>query len=61
MDALIETEIACPHCGAPFSITIDTSQGDHETIEDCAVCCRPIQLKSACEPGALRDLAVLRE
>ncbi len=51
MDILIEAEIQCPHCGENYQTMIDTSQGRHATIEDCPVCCRPIQLDVECEPG----------
>ena len=30
---------------------VDTSQRSHVTVEDCPVCCRPIQLTVECEPG----------
>jgi hypothetical protein len=53
MNFLQQTEIECPHCGEWFPIQIDTSQGDHEMIEDCTVCCRPIQLVIDCEPGGI--------
>ena len=33
------------------ALTVDTSQGDYSTIEDCTVCCRPIQFEISCEPG----------
>jgi phage terminase large subunit GpA-like protein len=58
MSLLAEYEIQCPHCGESFSITIDTSQGDHGMIEDCTVCCRPIQLTIQCEPGEIVDVSV---
>jgi len=51
MDILVETEIQCPHCGELYGTMIDTSQGDLSTIEDCPVCCRPIQLEIHCTPG----------
>ena len=51
MDILIEAEIQCPHCGEIYRTMIDSSQGRHATIEDCPVCCRPIQLDVDCEPG----------
>ena len=53
MTLLVETEVTCPYCGEQYPSTIDTSQGDHATIEDCAVCCRPIELLVECEPGEL--------
>ena len=60
MSLLIETEIGCPWCGEYFSTTIDTSQGDYTTIEDCAVCCRPISLIVTCEPGELSEVQAER-
>ena len=53
MDILIEAEIQCPHCGENYPAMIDTSQGSHVTTEDCPVCCRPIRLDVACEPGEI--------
>ena len=60
MNYLVETEIPCPWCGEYFPTTVDTSQGGYTTIEDCAVCCRPIALTIACEPGELQDVQVER-
>lgn len=38
-----EQQVYCPYCGEPFTAFIDLSQGNHRTIEDCYVCCRPIE------------------
>ena len=38
------TEVQCPYCGENFLTFVDLSAGDSEYIEDCQVCCRPIQL-----------------
>ena len=35
---------ACPYCGAPIRLIVDTSAGDSEYIEDCEVCCRPMNV-----------------
>jgi hypothetical protein len=51
MELLAEGTVLCPYCGETYPTMVDTSQGSHETIEDCAVCCRPIQLTVECEPG----------
>ena len=50
---VVEVQIECPHCGAPFATFADTSEGDYTTIEDCAVCCRPMEIAFACEPGRI--------
>ena len=60
MSLLIETDVPCPWCGEYFSTTVDTSQGDYTTIEDCAVCCRPINLTVNCEPGELIEVQAER-
>ncbi len=51
MNLLVETEVECPHCGEVWAMMVDTSQGDYVTVEDCTVCCRPIQFTFGCEPG----------
>lgn len=60
MTYLVETEVGCPWCGEYFPTTVDTSQGDYNTIEDCNVCCRPISLTITCEPGELTDVQAER-
>ena len=35
--------VSCPYCGELFDATIDLSAGNQSYIEDCYVCCRPIQ------------------
>ncbi|PCI70195.1 MAG: restriction endonuclease [Piscirickettsiaceae bacterium] len=41
---LIEKTYPCPYCGEDIDAFVDVSQGDQQTIEDCSVCCRPIEL-----------------
>jgi hypothetical protein len=59
MELIVETEIACPHCGENFPVQIDTSQPEQSIIEDCAVCCRPVSLAIHCSPGLIVDLEVI--
>lgn len=40
---LYEQQVLCPYCGEFFAAFIDLSQGNHRTVEDCYVCCRPIE------------------
>lgn len=51
MDLLVEVDVECPHCGELFPVTVDTSQGDYDTTDDCAVCCRPMNVEVRCRPG----------
>lgn len=42
---MIETiAIDCPYCGERFTTTADVSGGSQTYVEDCAVCCRPIEI-----------------
>jgi Cysteine-rich CPXCG len=59
VDLVVETEITCPHCGEVFPLQVDTSQAEQSLIEDCTVCCRPINLTICCEPGVVVDLAIV--
>ena len=36
--------IHCPYCGEKISLVIDLSTDEHDYIEDCEVCCRPIDV-----------------
>ena len=36
--------IDCPYCGESFETSVDSSAGSSRYIEDCAVCCRPIEI-----------------
>ncbi len=36
--------IHCPYCGEGFETVVDVSAGSQSYTEDCAVCCRPIEI-----------------
>ena len=56
-----DVEISCPWCGETFETTADCSAGDQDYVEDCPVCCRPIELHIECGNGALRAVQARRE
>ncbi len=55
---LVEIQIQCPHCGEMITTTADTSQGDYSTIEDCEVCCAPMNIEVVCDVGDVKDVRV---
>jgi cysteine-rich CPXCG protein len=55
-----EIEVTCPYCGAAFTTFADTSEGSFSTIEDCEVCCRPIEISVACHAGEVEGVEVAR-
>ena len=42
MNQLAEKSIGCPYCGEVIKVLIDPSDSDQQYIEDCQVCCKPI-------------------
>ena len=56
MELMLEAEIACPHCGESFPLSVDTSQAEQSLVEDCSVCCRPINLTIVCRPGEILEV-----
>ena len=49
--------IHCPYCGEAFETSVDISAGAQAYVEDCAVCCRPIEIRLRVDAeGNLVDL-----
>lgn len=45
----------CPYCGEPIEILVDASVDSQRYVEDCQVCCRPINIAVELdEDGELR-------
>ncbi|HET6912319.1 MAG TPA: CPXCG motif-containing cysteine-rich protein [Rhodanobacteraceae bacterium] len=38
-------DITCPYCGETFETGVDASAGSTSYIEDCQVCCRPMEIE----------------
>jgi hypothetical protein len=53
--------IQCPYCGEAFETAVDLSVGSFSYVEDCQVCCQPIELAGTTdEDGALVGLTASR-
>ncbi len=56
-DGLAFVTVECPYCGEPFGTTVDLTAGSTSYVEDCQVCCQPIELSVEIDDdGALRAL-----
>jgi Cysteine-rich CPXCG len=53
--------INCPYCGESIEISVDCSAGDQRYIEDCQVCCRPIDVEFVIDETGIPDVRVARE
>jgi hypothetical protein len=55
------TRVACPYCGEEFETSVDASAGLCSYVEDCQVCCQPIEMELRVdENGAFQDLVLRR-
>lgn len=45
MQALLEVDVSCPYCGSTFTTLADLTAAPCDYIEDCAVCCQPIEFE----------------
>jgi hypothetical protein len=54
--------VRCPFCGERFEALVDASGGSAQYVEDCPVCCRPIELRLRTgEDGDFEGLDAERE
>lgn len=46
--------VNCPYCGEAIELVVDASAGSADYVEDCPVCCRPMQVDVQMDGNALR-------
>ena len=61
MNGLEATEVQCPYCWEMINFTIDCSVPEQEYIEDCEVCCQPIDLKITINTDGLPTVQTERD
>jgi len=44
--------VGCPYCGESIDLIIDDSAEQQEYVEDCSVCCRPINVSVSIDESA---------
>ena len=59
MSELISEEPChCPFCAEPISIVVDFSAGSQTYIEDCQVCCQPMEVSVSVDADGYRSVEV---
>lgn len=54
-------QIQCPYCGERFDTLVDSAAGAATYIEDCQICCQPIEFELQVDShGAFTGLSVRR-
>ena len=46
---LLEVGVQCPYCWEKFTLLVEVSVEPQEYVEDCEICCRPIDFSVAVE------------
>ena len=54
-------EIQCPYCGERIELELDTTTPAQRYIEDCQVCCRPIEISTTTGDSGEIQLIVARD
>jgi transcription elongation factor Elf1 len=49
----VEHAFNCPYCGEEISMVLDLSVRRQTYVEDCEVCCKPIEISFNVEDDAL--------
>ncbi len=55
-------EFECPYCGGENSVRLEVTGGRKQSfIQDCTVCCQPIQITARFEKGEISDFSAERQ
>ncbi len=51
----VEHSFTCPFCGEEISMVLDLSVHRHSYVEDCEVCCNPLEISYTVEDDTLAE------
>ncbi len=61
MDLGVSVEIQCPYCWERILLAVDPSVPEQEYVEDCLVCCRPIEIRARIDERGRAEVIARRE
>lgn len=61
MSLLEEIESSCPYCGSPLTVEAEPGIEAQRFIEDCHVCCAPIEFELVMAPDGGWQLTAKRD
>lgn len=61
MNVVTEQTVQCPYCGENIDLLIDQSVPQQTYIEDCRVCCRPINFDVAVDLDGSLEIKLTHE
>jgi len=51
----MEYFFTCPYCWQEISMVLDASAGSQTYVEDCEVCCKPIEIHYTVDENSIAD------
>lgn len=60
MEDASEHYFTCPYCWEPVSMVLDLSVAGQTFVEDCEVCCHPIEITYQVEAGTLSAFSTVK-
>jgi hypothetical protein len=45
MSGLETVAVGCPYCGEPIELLVDAADAEQQYVEDCEVCCNPMEVR----------------
>jgi len=51
----MEHSFTCPYCGEEISMVLDLSVRNQTYVEDCEVCCNPIEISYSVQDDTLAE------
>jgi transposase-like protein len=58
---LASVNVECPYCGEPIELLADCSGKKQKYIEDCHVCCRPMNVRLTVDEDGFPSVQVSHE
>ena len=55
---MLEHFFNCPYCGEEISVLLDPSQQEQNYVEDCEVCCNPMEISVEFEVDQMQAFSV---
>lgn len=57
---VVEARISCPYCAQSMDLLLDLTGGGQSYVEDCQICCQPMEISFDVDGDELKDLQVGR-
>ena len=61
MQTTVSVSVQCPYCGEDIDLLVDCSVESQHYVEDCLVCCRPMDVHVSVDAEGRASVTAARE